>query len=426
MDPVLNLPANTSIECGESTDPSDTGQATATDDCSTPNVTYTDASSGSCPEVITRTWTATDACGNTATGNQTITVNDTQPPVISCPGNETVNCDESTDPSATGRATANDACSGVVPEANITYSDNITIGSCANNYTIARTWTAVDDCSNSATCTQTITVQDISAPTITCPADATVTCSEDRTPASLGTATATDNCTADGDINITYVDDFSNADTINCTGYIERTWTADDDCGNSASCVQTINLDNGSGGRIAAAPENSEELPAGNSILTNGSEFQIFIDNNNALRLDLVNYSYPFTEPVLYNKDMEIWQTRAKFSFRADISYRRYFLSNWFRPFVGAGFVLFKNVTPGAYSNDYLNGQMTYSGDKYDYWITYVSGGALIRINKFLYYELSLRMNKDFSGNPEAVKIIRLRPSLSSRFLFMLNRGGFR
>ncbi len=427
-DPVLTLPANATIECGESTDPSHTGQATATDACSTATVAYTDASSGSCPETITRTWTATDACGNTATGNQIITVNDTQSPAISCPADIKVNCDEGTDPSVTGSASANDACSGPVPEANITYSDNITIGSCANNYTITRTWTAVDDCGNSATCNQTITVEDRSAPTITCPADATVTCSEDRTPAALGNATATDNCTAAGDISITYLDDFDNADTINCTGYIVRTWTADDECGNSASCFQRINLSNTTtGGRIAAAPENREESPAtGNSVLTNGSEFQIFIDNNNALRLDLVNYSYPFTEPVLYNKDMEIWQTRAKFSFRADISYRRYFLNDWFRPFVGAGFVLFKNVTPGAYSNDYLNGQIAYSGDKYDYWITYVSGGALIRINKFLYYELSLRMNKDFSENPEAVKIIKLRPTLSSRFLFMLNRGGFR
>ena len=42
-----------------------------------------DVSDGaSCPEVITRTWTYTDACGNIATVSQLITVDDTQVPVM--------------------------------------------------------------------------------------------------------------------------------------------------------------------------------------------------------------------------------------------------------------------------------------------------------------------------------------------------------
>ena len=42
-----------------------TVSATATDNCDpAPIVTYADNTAGSCPEVITRTWTATDACGN--------------------------------------------------------------------------------------------------------------------------------------------------------------------------------------------------------------------------------------------------------------------------------------------------------------------------------------------------------------------------
>ena len=46
-------------------------------------VTVTDVSDGaSCPEVITRTWTYTDACGNNATVSQLITVDDTQVPVF--------------------------------------------------------------------------------------------------------------------------------------------------------------------------------------------------------------------------------------------------------------------------------------------------------------------------------------------------------
>jgi N-acetylneuraminic acid mutarotase len=55
-------------------DPTDTGLATAIDNCdSNVTVTYDDADSGSCPtRTITRTWTATDNYGKTSTSVQTI------------------------------------------------------------------------------------------------------------------------------------------------------------------------------------------------------------------------------------------------------------------------------------------------------------------------------------------------------------------
>ena len=83
-DPVLIIPGNVTIDCSESTDPSNTGQATASDGCDpAPVVTYSDSSSGACPEVITRTWNGTDACGNTALQAQTITVQDNGAPAQS-------------------------------------------------------------------------------------------------------------------------------------------------------------------------------------------------------------------------------------------------------------------------------------------------------------------------------------------------------
>lgn len=70
--PSLTLPANIQINVGDSTDPSNTGTATATDAGSPPaTVTYSDNQVG---DVITRTWTATDGCGNQRSGNQTITI----------------------------------------------------------------------------------------------------------------------------------------------------------------------------------------------------------------------------------------------------------------------------------------------------------------------------------------------------------------
>src|SRR5262245_66155094 len=68
-----------------------------TDACDpSPTLTFADATTaGSCPQssVVTRTWTATDHCGNSATRSQVITVVDTTAPVLgSLPGPSTVEC----------------------------------------------------------------------------------------------------------------------------------------------------------------------------------------------------------------------------------------------------------------------------------------------------------------------------------------------
>lgn len=105
-DPVITCPIDVIIECDESTDPSNTGEATATDNLDpAPVVTFVDVtSSGACAEeqVITRTWTATDCAGNTDVCVQTITVVDTTDPIIFCPADTTIDCTDSTDPSNTG------------------------------------------------------------------------------------------------------------------------------------------------------------------------------------------------------------------------------------------------------------------------------------------------------------------------------------
>src|SRR5207247_1058831 len=129
-------------------------------------------------------------------------------------------------------ATALDAC-GLVT---IRYSDVVTTN-CGATKVIARTWTATDECGNLASCVQTITVRDITSPTITCPADRMLECPADIRTNVTGVATATDGC---GAVTIQYADAVSN----NCAGtkVIARTWTATDECGNSATCVQTITV----------------------------------------------------------------------------------------------------------------------------------------------------------------------------------------
>jgi hypothetical protein len=69
---VLTLPGDITIGHGDSIDPSNTGQATATDVGDASVVpTYEDILSG---DHIIRVWTATDASGNSISGVQIITI----------------------------------------------------------------------------------------------------------------------------------------------------------------------------------------------------------------------------------------------------------------------------------------------------------------------------------------------------------------
>ena len=54
----------------------------ATDNCAVTLVQYQDVANGTCPITVTRTWTVTDAAGNSDQCTQTITVDDTQNPTI--------------------------------------------------------------------------------------------------------------------------------------------------------------------------------------------------------------------------------------------------------------------------------------------------------------------------------------------------------
>jgi hypothetical protein len=247
--PVVNCPANVSVSCNTSTAPSVTGTATATDNCTAVaglTITYTDNTAGltGCngTGVLIRTWKATDACGNTGTCDQRITVQDVTPPVVVCPPAKTIKCTESTLPVNTGTATATDNCTaqGAIV---ITYTDVVTGKiDCSGNGTITRTWRATDACGNTGTCVQTISVEAAVGPDITCPPDVTISCSDSRLPAVTGTPTATATCTEPGEMKFTYTDNTTGLTGCNGTGLLIRTWTAEDPCGLKSSCEQRITI----------------------------------------------------------------------------------------------------------------------------------------------------------------------------------------
>ncbi|MBL0008174.1 MAG: hypothetical protein IPP25_13640 [Saprospiraceae bacterium] len=113
-------------------------------------------------------------------------------PTLTCPAGVSVSCASEVPPVNTGSVTTTDNCGGIVT---VTHDgDAITNQTCANRFTLTRTYRATDACGNSATCTQVITVNDVTAPTITCPANITVSCANEVPPVNTATVATADNC----------------------------------------------------------------------------------------------------------------------------------------------------------------------------------------------------------------------------------------
>ncbi|MFV5684544.1 hypothetical protein ACM55I_03770, partial [Flavobacterium sp. GB2R13] len=149
--PVITCPADAVFACKQG----DSGKATATDNCTkVPAVSFTDSGTlDACGlGVITRTWKATDDCGNSSTCVQKITVQDIVKPIITCPVDAVFNCKQGD----SGTATATDNCDA---NPKVGYTDSGTLDACGLGI-ITRTWKATDCAGNFSTCVQKITVQD--------------------------------------------------------------------------------------------------------------------------------------------------------------------------------------------------------------------------------------------------------------------------
>jgi hypothetical protein len=193
--PALVVPPTAIVECGHSMSPAATGQATASDACSTPLVAYSDrVSAESCggAGVVERTWTALDVCGNVATGVQTIAIVDSTAPELTIPADDALQVGETMLPISTGLATATDACSTVT----VTYTDEPRLALDGTG-TVSRTWTATDACGNATSGTQTITLN-LAPPapylTLVVPSDRTIDAGDPTGPSTTGTAVANGSC----------------------------------------------------------------------------------------------------------------------------------------------------------------------------------------------------------------------------------------
>ena len=247
--PEITCPPNVDLSCTDPLSPDFTGYPEGTDNCTASQdliMNYANDQSGliNCMAtgVLIRNWTVIDACNNVSTCAQTITISDSDAPVINCPENLEVSCEDDLSTNALGFATADDNCTPT-QLIQVNYSDNITVlPACNNTGILVRTFTASDACGNVSSCTQTIQVVDETAPTLQCPASLTFNCSDDVSPAAIGFALASDNCSNAEFIVVDYVDNVSGLAGCNGTGNMFRTWTAIDLCSNQSTCVQTLTI----------------------------------------------------------------------------------------------------------------------------------------------------------------------------------------
>jgi len=239
INPTITAPADATYQCASEVPAASGTQATAADNCGAVNISVTETTNGGAgspasPLVITRTFTATDGGGRTASDSQVITVVDTTKPVITLNGANpfTVECHTSfTDPGAT----ASDNCDTSVP---VSVSGSVDVNT-PGTYTL--TYTATDAAGNAATSvTRTVNVVDTTPPVISCPADIVVYLPLNTPDVSMPvsyTVTASDSCDSAVPVVYSHI-----PGSIFPVGTTTVSATATDDSGNASSCSFNVTV----------------------------------------------------------------------------------------------------------------------------------------------------------------------------------------
>ena len=255
LPPTLTC-TDVTIACSASTDPSNTGTPVVSDNCfGIPTLTYTDIPiHHNCTDplydvTIERTWTATDASGNSISCTQNIFLEKALLSNVVFPPMAMVDCSNpNIDPSNTGEPTLSSGGGfGGFCNLKFAHNDGPQIPTCPGGYKFVREWYVIDCCGGDVlTGIQIIEVKDTTPPVITCPIDQTVSVTSNACIANLELtlATATDNCS-------TPVITFSSTSGIitgnNITGLVEGMhlvqYVATDGCGNADTCEMKITVE---------------------------------------------------------------------------------------------------------------------------------------------------------------------------------------
>lgn len=183
-------------------------------------------------------WQATDEVGLTKRCTFTVTVNDTERPVITCPPNQT----KTTDPNL---------CTAITTYTSPTFTDNCPDGTVAIQSGLISgspfpkgittvVWRATDASNNTRTCTFRVTVNDLQVPVITCPGNIAKNTDPNlcTAVATYTNATFTDNCTGGSVVRFSGLPSGSAFPK----GSNSVVFRATDASGNTAQCTMTVTV----------------------------------------------------------------------------------------------------------------------------------------------------------------------------------------
>jgi Cohesin domain/HYR domain/Secretion system C-terminal sorting domain len=217
---------------------------------------------GDIQTMITRTWTASDANGNTGSCVQNIKVKRISNGSVIFPKDlndiaaPSLECGKGTDPDQTGyplydqdgnlsttadQIAIKQSVNGCIKMA---YVDQ-TIPSCPGTKTVLREWTIVEYCSSKIfKKTQIIKVNDKKGPVVTCPPNITVSADlpQCKGTVNLPQATATDDCSGVESITPSWKFGTGYGPFQANAGTHIVTYTAKDKCGNTGTCTMTVTV----------------------------------------------------------------------------------------------------------------------------------------------------------------------------------------
>ena len=244
--PVIRLASPATLPCNPTPEQIKAafGAATVTDNCNQ-GLVATDSmgeeQGAGCVRTVTRTWTASDSCGNRQTATQTVTFKrDTEQPVITLAAAKDLPCNPTSAQiaAAFGAATVTDSCGGKLAAAGTVGPEQGT----GRERSITKSWTVTDPCGNTVAASQTVTFQrDTEKPVITLTSASVVepACNPtaEQVAAAFGAASVSDNFST----NLVATGTLGTETISSGISYsLTKTWTVRDSCGNTATAMQTV------------------------------------------------------------------------------------------------------------------------------------------------------------------------------------------
>jgi len=181
-------------------------------------------------------FTVTDASGNTATCSFSVTVNDTEAPVATCPAN----INQSNDQNVCGATiTFSVGSSDNCPTEVLAQTGGIASGNLFPIGTTNNTFTVTDVSGNTATCSFSVIIKDTQLPTVTCPANVDQNNDSGVCGAAIThSATSADNCPNE----VLSTDPAHVSGSTFSVGNTVVTYTVTDANNNTASCSFSITI----------------------------------------------------------------------------------------------------------------------------------------------------------------------------------------